>query len=667
MRTKFYFSVLFTLAFMLPSSFGAIITSVGGTVASDQNICYGSEPAALTLSGNVGNVLYWQSATNPSFTSPTTISSTATSLSGSTIGSLTATTYLRAVVQSGVSPIVYSSYVTITIISNNTVGSASSSPTLCINTTLTDITHATTGATNIGIATGLPAGVTATLSFNTIVISGTPTESGTFNYSIPLIGGCGSVNATGTITVIPLNTVSAASSSPTLCIYTPLTTITHATSGVTGIGITTGLPSGLVPSWANNTVSIDGTPLESGTFTYTIQLTGGCNSVYATGTIIVNPESISQPGSISGQGTVCAASNTTTLQLSGYLGTIQWQSSTDNIVFNTISGQTNDTLTVTNLNATTYYQAVVTNGSCTNGTATAVSIIVDPIANAGTISGGSIVCAGVNSTTLTTTGYSGSLQWELSTDGSSFSPITNATDDTYLVSNLSTTSYFRVVSSSGTCGNATSSTKTITVISSASLPTISGSSIVCNGTNSTVLTLSGSNSNIQWQSSSDNSNFTDISGATGVTLTPTNLTSTTYYRVIASTGSCGVYTSASANITVNPVSVAGTIAGGGVTVCSGVNLNSLTLTGNVGTLQWQTSTDNINFTNSSGATNATYDAINLTTTTYFRVVVTSNPCSSATTASVVINVDAMPQISSITGASNVCTGTNSKTLSVTSS
>ena len=42
-----------------------------------------------------------------------------------------------------------------------TAGTASSTPTLCINTALTPITHATTVATGIGTATGLPAGVTA--------------------------------------------------------------------------------------------------------------------------------------------------------------------------------------------------------------------------------------------------------------------------------------------------------------------------------------------------------------------------------------------------------------------------------------------------------------------------------------------------------------------------
>jgi hypothetical protein len=36
---------------------------------------------------------------------------------------------------------------------------------------------------------------------NVISISGAPSELGTFNYSIPLTGGCGEVNGTGTITV----------------------------------------------------------------------------------------------------------------------------------------------------------------------------------------------------------------------------------------------------------------------------------------------------------------------------------------------------------------------------------------------------------------------------------------------------------------------------------
>ena len=79
---------------------------------------------------------------------------------------------------------------------------ASTTPTLTVNTVLTNITHATTSATGIGTPTGLPTGVSAAWSGNVITISGTPTNTGTFNYTIPLTGtSCSSVNATGTITV----------------------------------------------------------------------------------------------------------------------------------------------------------------------------------------------------------------------------------------------------------------------------------------------------------------------------------------------------------------------------------------------------------------------------------------------------------------------------------
>jgi uncharacterized protein (TIGR02145 family) len=83
----------------------------------------------------------------------------------------------------------------------NTVSAASATPSVDVNTALTAITHTTTGATGIGTPTGLPAGVTADWAANTITISGTPTADGTFNYSIPLTGGVGSVSATGTIKV----------------------------------------------------------------------------------------------------------------------------------------------------------------------------------------------------------------------------------------------------------------------------------------------------------------------------------------------------------------------------------------------------------------------------------------------------------------------------------
>jgi gliding motility-associated-like protein len=200
---------------------------------------------------------------------------------------------------------------TITVNPNNTVSAASATPTLCIQSVLADITHTTTGATGIGTATGLPAGVSATWSENVITISGTPTASGTFNYSIPLTGGCGSVTANGTITVNPNNTVSAASATPTLCIQSVLADITHTTTGATGIGTATGLPAGVSATWSANVITISGTPTASGTFNYSIPLTGGCGSVTANGTITVKSNN-----------TVSAASATPTVCIQSVLADI---------------------------------------------------------------------------------------------------------------------------------------------------------------------------------------------------------------------------------------------------------------------------------------------------------------------------------------------------------
>jgi hypothetical protein len=192
----------------------------------------------------------------------------------------------------------------------NSASAASSSPTLCTNTPLTLITRTTSGATGIGSPTGLPAGVTATWSSNTITISGTPTLAGTYNYSIPLTGGCGTVSATGTIVVTNSgtgNTVGAASSTPTLCNGTLLTTITRNTSGATGIGLATGLPAGVTAAWAANVITISGTPTVSGTFNYSIPLTGGCGAVNATGTIVVNNSGAANTaGAASSSPTLCA-------------------------------------------------------------------------------------------------------------------------------------------------------------------------------------------------------------------------------------------------------------------------------------------------------------------------------------------------------------------------
>jgi hypothetical protein len=153
-------------------------------------------------------------------------------------------------------------------LTSNTASVASSSPTVCSNNALTNITHSTTGATGIGTATGFPTGVSASWLGNTITISGTPTASGTFIYSIPLTGGCGTVNATGTITVTAPITPTFTQVGPYLSGTSIPSLPTTSTNGITG----TWSPS------INN----------SNTTTYTFTPSAGQCGTTTTMTIIIN-------------------------------------------------------------------------------------------------------------------------------------------------------------------------------------------------------------------------------------------------------------------------------------------------------------------------------------------------------------------------------------------
>ena len=83
---------------------------------------------------------------------------------------------------------------------------------------------------------------------------------------------------------------------------------------------------------------------------------------------------------------------------------------------------------------------------------------------------------------------------------------------------------------------------------------------------------------------------------------------------------------------------AGIINGGG-TVCSSTNTSSLSLTGNAaGNVQWQSSTDSINFNNITGATLSTYTANNLSATNYFRAVVTPTNTSCGIVQSPIVKI-----------------------------
>lgn len=168
--------------------------------------------------------------------------------------------------------------------------SGSAEQNVCINTPIETIVYTSVNATDVS-ATGLPNGVTGTFNAGEFTISGTPTESGTFNYTVTTVGGCNVVTAVGSIIVNPDSTLTLTSGNDaqTVCINNAITDITYSATDATDVTVTD-LPSGVTATYADGVLTISGTPTESGVFTYTATTVGNCANVILTGTITVNPD-----------------------------------------------------------------------------------------------------------------------------------------------------------------------------------------------------------------------------------------------------------------------------------------------------------------------------------------------------------------------------------------
>ncbi len=406
------------------------------------------------------------------------------------------------------------------------------------------------------------------------------------------------------------------------------------------------------------------------TFDGTVSILGDINpsNNSFTGYVVVNTAA-SVGGTIAGPGSVCVTGNSGNLTLSGHTGSIvQWEFSTDGgiIWFNI----TNSTAVQNYLNLTTprQYRALVQSGTCTPVYSSIVSITIDPGTVGGTVSTSSTVCIGGNSGTLSLTGKTGTVtRWEYSIDGGiTYSPIINTTTtQTYL--NLVVTTKYRALVQSGNCTPLFSTIATITVNPLTVGGTITPSPLsVCSGNNSGVLTLSGKVGNVtRWEVSTNSGlTWTNIANVT-VTQAYLNIVLTSWYRALVQSSPCTAAYSSIAILTVTSSTVGGIITPATVSVCSGLNLDSLILTGSNGNVtQWEFSIDGgLTWTIIANITLVNHYS-NLTQTTLYRALSQTSGCSSSYSNTATVTVDSPSLGGAIAGGSMLCSGANAGVLTL---
>jgi hypothetical protein len=623
----------------------------GGVVGGAQSLCGTSDPAPLTSSstGTGGNGVFnyqWQSSTDGVIYSDI-IGETNTTYDPP---SLSVTTYFRRKVTDGVGNVAYASPIIVTI---NEIPAAPEIFTpwnFCKDGASSELfadgTNLLWYTTSVG---GVGSGTTPTPSTATV---------GTNNYYVSqTINGCESPRAEIVVNVNPIPSVPVA--------------VNGSRVGTGSVYLSASAGVGMDIKWYSNNIDpvsfftgANTNPFISATTTYYIRASDpvtGCISDAVPIVATVFPALTG--GTLSSSQVFCATGDpavfTVSVAPTGGDGnyTYRWEISTDDVNYNIIGGATSPTYDPGVLTATTYYRRRVTDGTEAIAYSNSLIITVNPQLTSGSVSGNQVLCdagdpaAFTNGSAVTGGNGTYTYQWQNSTDNISFSNIIGATSATYDPGVISQTTYYkRIVSSTG-CVDQVSNTLTVTVNPPLTSGTITGAQAFCDSGNPIAITESvaatGGNGiyTYQWQSSTDNLNFSNIGGATSASYDPAVITQTTYYRRVVSSTGCVDATSSVIIVTINATPVVAAI-GGTTTLCAGF---TTTLTDATASGVWSSSNTGVATINGGGLVTAV--AAGTTTITY---TVTTNGCVGTATATFTVN--AIPTVAAISGTTTLCAG-----------
>ncbi|MHC1705795.1 MAG: T9SS type A sorting domain-containing protein [Tenuifilaceae bacterium] len=658
-----------------------------GTIGSEETICYNTAPSNLSVgtpaSGGSGSYTYqWQVSSDGSSYN----NITGANLDSYQPAAITANRWYRMGVVNTCAT-VYTVGVKKTVYADLSAGTIGSAQTICYSTTPSEIGVATSASGGNGsytyqwqVSTDGSSFSDITGQFNTTYQPGALTSDRW--YRLEVFNICGTVFTSSVkVTVRGQFMVGSISSDQSICNGTTPTIISVSTPASGGNGSytyqwqssTDGSSYGDV-SGANAT-SYQPSTLTSSTW-YKLKVTDLCGTL-TTSSVKKTVYSTVSAGTITGEQTICY--NTVPLQFntntapSGGDGsfTYQWQISTDGSVFNDISGATLNSYQASALTASRWYRLKIINLCSTVNTNTIKVTVYNQFAS-GSIGNDQSICyntiPALLNTTTSASGGSGSYnyQWKYSDDGTNFYNVSGANSTSYQPSTLTISRWYKL-EVTNSCEVKLTNTIKVTTYSQLSVGTTTGTQTICYNSTPTQLTVGTSPSGgsgvytYQWEVSDNGSNWSSISGATGISYQPASLSSTTYYRrnVI---NVCSSDYANTLTVTVRANLVPG-IINGGQTVCNNTAPTTFTTnvlpSGGTGsfTYQWQSSPNGSSWTNISGATSEMYSASALTTTTYFRRAETSGTCGTVYTNSIQVFVNPLLVAGTVKSNETICYNT----------
>ncbi len=469
-----------------------------GTITGFSSVCSGT---AITLS-DVAAGGAWSST-------PTSVATVGSS--GMVTGISAGTAIISYTVTNSCGTV--SALKSVTVNSMPLAGSIAGSSAVCVGSVI-PLTDIVTGGSWSSSATGTAA------AGSTGEVTGITEGVAVISYSVT--NGCGTSAATKSVTVNPLPVAGTITGVETVCLLST-TGLADAAPG----GTWSSLPATIAAIGSTGVVS----GISTGSATVSYVVANSCGTAIATTVVTVNPLPVA--GTITGAASVCAGA---VITLSDITAGGIWTSSSSGIA---VAGSTTGLVTGISAGVATITYTVT--GSC--GTAYAYkNVTVNPLPVAGTITGAATeVCAGATITLI-----------DVVTGGTWYSSATTvaAVGSTGVVTGLSSGTAVIDYSLTNSCGTVFAE-KTITVNPLPVAGTITGPATLCTGAS---ITLSDIAAGGAWTSGAVG---IATVGSTGTVTGITAGTDTIYYTVI---NSCGTAIT-TAMVSVNPAPVAGYITG----------------------------------------------------------------------------------------------------------
>ena len=514
---------------------------------------------------------------------------------------------------------------------------STSNQTICINQAITDIIYNSGGDATGVTVTGLPTGLTGTFSAGQFTISGIPTQSGVFNYTVETVGCTTNIQLAGTITVnnVP-SQPTIVSVSPT-CSSDGTSTISNYNGSLTYVFTPTGPTVGAGGLVSGMTV---------GTSYTVIADNGSCTSVasasFSNAAMLASPV---QPTTTSVAPT-CLADGSTTI--SNYNGSLTY-------TFTPTGPTVGAGGLISGMTVGTSYTVVSSDVNCSSIASSGFSnaaMLTTPVQP--TIVSVSPTCSSDGTSTISN--YNGSLTYVFTPTG----PTVGAGG---LVSGMTVGTSYTVIADNGSCTSVAS--LPFIRVQSTPAPTLTitnNAPIICSGSSTDIVLTS----NVPGATFSWNAVGTNVSGSTNGTGTSINqiLTTTSdlvgevVYTVIATANGCSG-DPVEVRVNINPIPDV-VVTPTSETICSGTSTN-ISFTGSIsGTVfNWTVVQSGV-----TGATSGTGTSIQQTLVTTsltssgtatYTITPVLNGCS-GTPVDVIVTVNPTPEILGTPTHLPICSG-----------